>query len=123
GPMPVILGYRTELRLLLQNLISNAIKFHKPDARPHVKVWAKNVQDKWQFAVQDNGIGIEPQYLDRIFLIFQRLHNRDAYKGSGIGLAHCKRIAALHHGDIWVTSEPGKGSTFYFTINTNSFSL
>jgi light-regulated signal transduction histidine kinase (bacteriophytochrome) len=121
--LPVIVGYRTELRLLLQNLISNAIKFRKPDVKPLVQISAELVQDKWKFAVKDNGIGKEPQYLDRIFLIFQRLHTRSQYEGSGIGLAHCKRIAALHHGDLWVTSEPGVGSTFYFTINTNNFSL
>jgi PAS domain S-box-containing protein len=123
GALPVIFGYKTEFRLLLQNLISNAIKFRKPNVKPWVKISAERVHDKWKFAVADNGIGIEPQYLDRIFLIFQRLHNRQLYEGSGIGLAHCKRIAALHHGDIWATSEPGVGSTFYFTININSFSL
>ncbi|MBK0403462.1 PAS domain S-box protein [Adhaeribacter sp. BT258] len=122
-PLPVIVGFRTELRLLLQNLISNAIKFRKPDVKPQVRISAELVQDKWKFAIKDNGIGIESQYLDRIFLIFQRLHTRSQYEGSGIGLAHCKRIAALHHGDLWVTSEPGVGSTFYFTINTNNFSL
>ena len=121
--LPVIFGFKTEFRLLLQNLISNAIKFRKPDVKPVVRISAERVHDKWKFAVTDNGIGIEPQYLDRIFLIFQRLHNRKQYEGSGIGLAHCKRIAALHHGDIWAVSEPGVGSTFYFTVNINSFSL
>ncbi|KAA9331765.1 sensor histidine kinase [Adhaeribacter soli] len=120
GPLPVIKGYATEFRLLLQNLIGNAIKFRTPDEKPHIRISAEETDGQYKFCVKDNGIGIEPQYLDRIFLIFQRLHNRQHFAGNGIGLAHCKRIVELHHGKIWAVSEPGKGSTFYFTINTNS---
>lgn len=121
GPLPVLKAYKTEFRLLLQNLIGNAIKFRKPDVKPHVQIQAELQDRKWKFCIKDNGIGIDSQHLDRIFLIFQRLHNRSDFAGNGIGLAHCKRIAELHHGRIWAVSEPGKGSTFYFTINTNNF--
>jgi light-regulated signal transduction histidine kinase (bacteriophytochrome) len=104
----------------LQNLIGNAIKFRRPDVPPHIKVEAIEKDEIWEFRISDNGIGIEPRHLDRIFLIFQRLHSRHDFEGNGIGLAHCKRIVELHHGRIWVTSKPGQGSTFYFTINTNN---
>ena len=121
GTLPKIKGYETEFRFLLQNLVGNALKFRRPDAAPVIEIWAEPLNGNWKFAVKDNGIGIEPKYRDRIFLIFQRLHSRQDFDGSGIGLAHCKRIVDMHHGDIWVNSEPGQGSTFYFTINTNNF--
>lgn len=119
--LPRIKVFATEFRLLLQNLVGNALKFRRPEVKPEVEIWAEPFNSGWRFAVKDNGIGIEPKYRDRIFLIFQRLHSRQAFEGSGIGLAHCKRIVELHHGNLWVSSEPGKGSTFYFTINTNNF--
>jgi signal transduction histidine kinase len=117
GRLPVLAhAYPSELKSLFQNLVSNSIKFRKPGIPPQVNIEALPLNGSWQFAVRDNGIGIEDQYLDRIFVIFQRLHTRSIYDGSGIGLAHCKKIAELHGGRIWVQSEPGVGSTFYFTI-------
>lgn len=117
GTMPILYNaYPTELKSLFQNLVSNSIKFRKPGITPVVHIDAQQINGFWQFSVKDNGIGIEDQYLERIFVIFQRLHNRSTYDGSGIGLAHCKKIAELHGGKIWVQSEPGVGSTFYFTI-------
>lgn len=116
GDLPEIHGYKIEIRLLFQNLISNAIKFRKPEVAPHVKIRAVADESYWQFSVADNGIGIEEEYADKIFLIFQRLHNRSQYEGTGIGLSHCQKIVEIHGGRIWVKSEPGEGSTFYFTI-------
>ena len=109
-------AFPTELKSLFQNLVSNSIKFSKPGITPVLHIDAQQINGFWQFSVKDNGIGIEEQYLERIFVIFQRLHTRSTYDGSGIGLAHCKKIAELHGGKIWVQSEPGVGSTFYFTI-------
>jgi light-regulated signal transduction histidine kinase (bacteriophytochrome) len=117
GPLPVLCNaFPTELKSLFQNLISNSIKFRKPDLTPVLHIDALQINGGWQFSISDNGIGIEDQYLEKIFVIFQRLHNRSRYDGSGIGLAHCKKIVELHSGKIWVQSEPGVGSTFYFTI-------
>ena len=115
--LPVLRAYPTELKLLLQNLISNAIKFRHPDRGPEILIEAVPEPASWKFMVSDNGIGIEPQFLDRIFIIFQRLHSRTRYEGSGIGLAHGKKIAELHGGKIWVESMPGQGSQFFFTIS------
>jgi len=118
--LPVVKGAELEIRLLFQNLISNGIKFTKPDVDPIVSISAKKTvieeSNYWQFAVKDNGIGIDKKYQERIFAIFQRLHSRDDYEGTGIGLAHCKKIVESHGGKIWLTSEENKGSTFYFTI-------
>lgn len=114
--LPVIKGYPNELKQLYQNLIVNAIKFRNKKGKSQVKVSAKESPYYWEFSVQDNGIGIEEQFYDKIFTIFQRLHTKKEYEGSGIGLAHCKKIAELHFGKIWVTSVPGQGSTFSFTI-------
>ncbi|MEJ2647808.1 MAG: MASE3 domain-containing protein [Sedimentisphaerales bacterium] len=104
-----------QLTQLFQNLISNAIKF-KSEKPPEIHISATRQDNAWQFAVKDNGIGIERQYADRIFMIFQRLHTRKQYPGTGIGLSLCKKIVERHGGKIWFESEPGKGSTFYFTI-------
>jgi len=116
GHLPVIRAYATEMKLLFQNLISNSIKFHGPGRAPSLDIGSVTENGHWKFYVKDNGIGIDPQFQERIFIIFQRLHNRSAYDGSGIGLAHCKKIVELHGGNIWVESDPGKGSTFFFTI-------
>lgn len=117
--LPVVAGYELELRLLFQNLISNAIKFSRSEETPVVIVDAELQNGKWRFKVEDNGIGIGKSNQEKIFTIFQRLHQRNEYEGTGIGLAHCQKIVELHHGKIYVESEPGKGSVFYFTINLN----
>ncbi|MET0637881.1 MAG: PAS domain S-box protein [Chitinophagaceae bacterium] len=114
--LPVISGYKTEIKQLFQNLIVNAIKFRKKDTTPQVSIWAVKDHTHWTFVVRDNGIGIEKDHTDRIFVIFQRLHTRNEYEGSGIGLAHCKKIVDLHGGKIWVESIPGEGATFHFNI-------
>lgn len=115
--LPVLYTFPTELKLLFQNLISNAIKFRKRGVQPEINITVTKIPGFWKFAVSDNGIGIDQQHRDRIFVIFQRLHNKKDYEGSGIGLAHCKKIVELHGGEIWVESLPGIGSTFYFTIS------
>lgn len=104
-----------ELGQLFQNLISNALKFHgkKP---PEVRIEAAEHPSEWVFSVRDNGIGIEPQYAERVFVIFERLHGPGQYPGTGIGLAICKKIVTRHGGRIWVESQPGQGATFYFTL-------
>ncbi len=114
-PLPTVMADSTQLMQLFQNLIGNAIKFHS-DQPPQIHVGANRIEDAWLFSVRDNGIGIDPQFRDRIFVIFQRLHTRDEYIGTGIGLAICKKIIECHRGRIWVESEQGVGATFYFTI-------
>jgi hypothetical protein len=115
-PLPKLRGDPTQLPQLFQNLVGNAIKFKKPGEKPRVDVSAKRVNSDWEFTVADNGIGIAPQFFDRIFAIFQRLHRAEEYPGTGIGLAVCKRIVERHGGRIWVESEPGHGARFKFTI-------
>ncbi len=114
--LPVIIGDPTEVKILFQNLITNAIKFRKKAIAPTVHVRAERREGYWEFAFKDNGIGIDKQYSQKIFDIFQRLHTRSEYAGSGIGLSHCKKIVELHNGKIWFESIPGEGSTFYFTL-------
>jgi PAS domain S-box-containing protein len=114
-PLPTVQADAIQLTQLYQNLIANAIKF-RSDRPPEIHVGARREQDAWLFWVRDNGIGIEPQYTERIFMIFQRLHTRNQYPGTGIGLAICKRIVERHGGSIRVESQPGQGSTFYFTL-------
>jgi len=115
-PLPTIVANEGEFIQLLQNLISNAIKFHKAEEPPVVHISAKLQKNQWIFSVRDNGIGLDSQYFDRIFIIFQRLHKKGEFGGTGIGLAICKKIIERHSGKIWVESELGKGSTFYFSI-------
>lgn len=117
--LPVIDGYETEMKLLFQNLAYNAIKFRKKGISPTIYISVRKKKNAWQFAFTDNGIGIAREHNERIFIIFQRLHTRNEYKGSGIGLSHCKKIVELHKGKIWLESEVGKGTTFYFTIPQN----
>ena len=116
--LPKIMADKRQMIQLFQNLIGNAIKFKKPDESPEIHIKARKDESKneYVFSVQDNGIGIEKQYMKRIFIIFQRLHTKEEYEGTGIGLAVSKRIVERHGGNIWIESEPDNGSTFYFTI-------
>jgi len=129
--LPTVMGDATQLVQLFQNLIGNAIKFHSAQP-PRIHISARQTSEVspstpersgvgetskvCEFSVRDNGMGIEPQYYDKIFVIFQRLHGNQEYPGTGIGLATCKKIVLRHGGRIWVKAEPGQGSTFYFTI-------
>ncbi|MGL5875534.1 MAG: ATP-binding protein [Xenococcaceae cyanobacterium] len=114
-PLPSVMADSTQLMQLFQNLIGNAIKFRSQQPLK-IHIGAQRIEDAWLFSVKDNSIGIEPKFSDRIFVIFQRLHTRDEYPGTGMGLAICKKIIECHRGSIWVESELGQGSTFYFTI-------
>jgi len=114
-PLPIVQGDSVQLTQLLQNLIGNVLKFRGPQP-PRVEVRAQRKNAEWEFAIQDNGIGIAPKDFERIFMLFQRLHSREKYPGTGIGLSFCKKIVERHGGQIWLTSDPGKGTTFYFTI-------
>jgi light-regulated signal transduction histidine kinase (bacteriophytochrome) len=115
GRLPVVKADETQMGQLFQNLLSNAIKF-RGEKDPQIKIGYTERESEWEVSVKDNGIGIDPQFRERIFVIFQRLHERETYPGTGIGLALCKKIIERHGGRIWVESEPGKGANFYFTI-------
>lgn len=114
-PLPAVMGDDKQLAQLFQNLLSNAVKFGGAQP-PRIHISAKQTDGEWLFSVRDHGIGLDPQYADRIFVIFQRLHTREEYPGTGIGLAICKKIVERHGGRMWVESELGKGATFYFTL-------
>lgn len=116
GAMPHVVGVRLQLLQLMQNLISNAIKFRRDGVAPTVAIAARRDGAMWHIVVEDNGIGIDPQYVERVFLIFQRLHGRDRYPGTGIGLAIAKKVIDYHGGRIWIESTPGQGSRFNFTL-------
>lgn len=117
--MPTVMADETQMVQLFQNLIGNAIKFRKAEQIPQISINVSEVDKEWLFSVQDNGIGFDPQFAERIFVIFQRLHPNHEFSGTGIGLAVSKRIVERHGGRIWVESQPGEGATFYFTIPKN----
>jgi light-regulated signal transduction histidine kinase (bacteriophytochrome) len=116
GPMPTLRAWPDRLSVLFQNLLSNALKYHRDGVTPRVKIKADKARDGWRFAVQDNGIGFKPEYAERIFGAFKRLHGQDKYGGTGLGLAIAKLVVERHGGRIWAEGRPGEGSTFYFTI-------
>ncbi len=114
-PLPTVDADEVQLGQLFQNLMGNGLKFRGTE-RPHIHVSCAEKDGAFEFRVRDNGIGIEPQYFERIFMLFQRLHTKGDYPGTGIGLAICKKVVERHGGRIWVESEPGKGSSFIFTL-------
>lgn len=114
--LPLIQGAEIPIQQLFQNLVNNAIKYHTPGVTPLVHISCKDLESKWQFTIQDNGIGINEEFQDNIFNIFQRLHTQDEYTGTGIGLAIAKKIVENHQGSMWVKSKEGEGSSFHFTI-------
>jgi light-regulated signal transduction histidine kinase (bacteriophytochrome) len=113
--LPTVMADASQMVQLFQNLVGNAIKF-RGEELPRIHVSVEEKGNEWVFSVKDNGIGIDPQFSERIFVAFQRLHSREKYPGTGIGLAICNKIVDRHGGKIWVESELGKGSTFYFTM-------
>jgi light-regulated signal transduction histidine kinase (bacteriophytochrome) len=115
GCLPVVLGRRNLVVQLFENLIDNALKY-RGEAPPQVAIRAFREDDRWVLSVSDNGIGFDPRYGDRIFRLFKRLHERGRYGGTGLGLAIARRAVERHGGRIWVESQPGRGSAFYFTL-------
>jgi signal transduction histidine kinase len=118
--IPDVIGHRTQLYQLLQNLVNNGIKYQPIGAKPHIHIGTQDADSHWKFSVSDNGIGIEQKHLEKIFEIFRRLHSSSEYAGTGIGLSICKKVVENHHGKIWVESTKGKGSTFYFTLSKHA---
>jgi light-regulated signal transduction histidine kinase (bacteriophytochrome) len=116
GKLPIIEADPTQMHQLLQNLINNGLKFHQEGLPPIIQISSSNTRNRCQLSITDNGIGFESQYIDRIFKPFQRLHSRQEYEGSGMGLAICRRIVERHGGTITATSTPGEGSTFMVTL-------
>jgi signal transduction histidine kinase len=114
--LPTVRGDKTKLHQLFQNLISNALKFRKKEVAPQIEIEVEEQEKHWLFSIRDNGIGIAPEHQDKIFVLFRKLHSKRVYPGSGIGLSICERVVAQHDGKLWVSSEPGVGSVFYFTI-------
>jgi signal transduction histidine kinase len=104
------------LAQIFQNVLGNAVKFRRHDVPPEVHIGARRVGRMWELCVRDNGIGIDPEYHDKLFVLFKRLHSREQYPGTGIGLAICKKIVEQHGGEIWMESKPGEGAAFFFTL-------
>lgn len=117
--LPIITCYATDIKQIFSNLISNAIKYQEENVQPEVKISAMEYKEYWEFCVEDNGIGIPEEYRERVFKFFVRLHSDIEYKGSGLGLSFCRNLVDRHFGKMWVESEVGKGSKFYFTISKN----
>jgi signal transduction histidine kinase len=115
-PLPVIQADPSQMSQVLQNLIGNALKFSRDGVSPVVRITARQEQDEWVFSVSDNGIGIDPELFGKLFNLFQRLHPPDKYPGTGVGLAVTKKIVERHGGRIWIESEPGRGSSFLFSL-------
>jgi len=118
--LPAIETYKTPMRQVFQNLIGNSLKYHRNGVPPVISIRCKETKTQFQFSIKDNGLGIAAEFFDKIFIIFQRLHNREQYSGTGMGLAIAKKIVENLGGKIWLTSEEGKGSTFYFTLLKDS---
>ena len=116
APLPTLTGDAQELTRLLQNLVSNGLKYHAADRPPEVTVRARRDSGFWRIEIADNGIGIAPEHHEKVFGVFQRLHARDQYEGTGIGLAICKKVVERHGGRIGLESRPGQGATFHFTL-------
>lgn len=114
--LPVVMGDARQLTQLFQNLVGNALKFRKPGQAPRIEIWAERDGGCWRVSVRDDGIGLDPQFSERVFAIFQRLHAREEYEGTGLGLAICKKIVERHGGRIWVESKQGEGAAFSFTL-------
>ncbi|HWJ28429.1 MAG TPA: ATP-binding protein, partial [Flavisolibacter sp.] len=114
--LPVVYAHGTQMQQLFQNLISNAIKYRHSQRSLLITIEVTELSDEYKFSISDNGIGIDPEFFEKIFVVFKRLHRKDEYSGSGIGLAICKKIVELHGGKIWVESKPDIGTTFYFTL-------
>ncbi len=114
--LPQLQAYSLELKLLFQNLISNALKFRQKNIPPQIRITAVQHANSWIFSVADNGIGLDERFREKIFVIFHRLHPKAAYEGTGIGLAHCRKIVELHGGKIWVEAHPDGGSIFRFKL-------
>ncbi|MEO1800861.1 MAG: ATP-binding protein, partial [Cyanobacteria bacterium J06629_2] len=113
--LPTVMANESQLEQVFQNLISNALKFQRPNTTPRVEI-SVTQEDEWQFSFKDNGIGIKPEKFPSIFQMFKRLHKRQEYPGTGIGLAICQKVIDAHGGRIWVESEPGIGTVFHFTL-------
>jgi len=119
GDLPTVEADPLQMRQLFQNLIGNALKFHREGVAPVVRVWSEPLngsEDQYRIIVEDNGIGFDEKYADRLFQVFQRLHGRSEYEGTGIGLATCRKIVERHGGNITARSEPGQGATFMLTL-------
>lgn len=115
-PLPIIMGHPTDIKQVFQNLIGNGLKYRRREVAPHISVRAREEADQFQFSVSDNGIGIDGKYFNHVFQLFQRLHGRSEYAGTGIGLATCKKVVEIYGGKIWLDSTVGAGTTFYFTL-------
>jgi len=117
--LPKLKIYRTPIRQVFQSFIDNSLKYSKEDIPPEIKITSKENLTNWQFSITDNGIGIRPEYFEKVFVLFQRLHNRDKYTGTGIGLSIAKKIIYNMKGEIWIESQENIGTTFHFTILKN----